>query len=117
MSIERFESGKRMSQAVVHNGVVYLAGQVGEPGADVRQQTQQALTEIDRLLALSGSSKSRVLTAQIWLSNIADFPTMNDVWEGWIAPGNAPTRATAELKLASPEYLVEIIVTAAVADV
>ena len=112
MEITRFESGARMSQAVVHNGIVYLAGQVGERGSDVSGQTREALAEVDRLLALAGSDKSRILTAQIWLADLADFAKMNAVWDAWVSPGNAPARATGESKLAAPDYLVEVIVTA-----
>ncbi|SOC45454.1 enamine deaminase RidA (YjgF/YER057c/UK114 family) [Rhizobium subbaraonis] len=113
MTITRFETGARMSGAVVHNGTIYLAGQVGEPGADVTTQTKQVLAEIDRLLALAGSDKTRILSAQIWLADMADFQKMNAVWDAWVPQGNAPARATGESKLAGPEYLVEIIVTAA----
>ncbi|MDX3929585.1 MAG: RidA family protein [Shinella sp.] len=113
MDIKRFETGPRMSQAVVHNGIVYLAGQVGEAGHDVATQTRQALAEVDRLLALAGSDKTRILSAQIWLADIADFSKMNAVWDAWVAPGHAPARATGESKLAAPEYLVEVIVVAA----
>ena len=113
MDIKRFETGPRRSQAVTHNGVVYLAGQVGEPGHDVAEQTRQALAEVDRLLALAGSDKTRILSAQIWLADMADFAKMNAVWDGWVAPGNTPARATGESKLAAPEYLVEVIVVAA----
>ena len=114
MDIKRFETGQRMSGAVVHNGTVYLAGQVGEPGSDVAGQTREALAEVDRLLALVGSDKTRILSTQIWLADIADFATMNAVWDEWVAPGHAPARATGESKLAAPEYKVEVIVTAAV---
>ncbi|MCF3640840.1 RidA family protein [Rhizobium sp. TRM95111] len=113
MTITRFETGPRMSQAVVHNDTVYLAGQVGEPGHDVAKQTEQALAEVDRLLALAGSDKSRILSAQIWLADMADFAKMNAVWDAWASPGNTPARATGESKLAAPEYLVEVIVVAA----
>ena len=112
MDITRHETGPRMSQANIHNGVVYLAGQVGE-GASVKEQTQSILSQVDRLLALSGSSKERILSAQIWLSDIADFAEMNAAWDAWVAPGNAPARATGEAKLAAPKYKVEIIVIAA----
>ena len=112
MDIKRFETGPRMSQAVTHNGIVYLAGQVGEPGHDVAEQTRQALAEVDRLLALAGSDKTRILSAQIWLADMADFANMNAVWDAWVAPGNAPARATGESKLAAPEYFVEVIVVA-----
>lgn len=113
MDITRHETGPRMSQANIHNGVVYLAGQVGE-GATVGEQTRAILAEIDRLLAMSNSSKERILTAQIWLADMdADFAAMNEAWDAWVAAGNAPGRATGEAKLAAPQYRVEIIVTAA----
>lgn len=112
MTITRHESGPRMSQANIHNGVVYLAGQVGD-GATVKEQTQSVLAEIDRLLALSNSSKERILSAQIWLADIADFAEMNAAWDAWVTPGNAPARATGESKLAAAKYRVEIIVVAA----
>jgi len=114
MDIKRFETGSRMSEAVVHNGTVYLAGQVGEPGSDVAEQTRQALAEVDRLLALAGTDKTRILSTQIWLADIADFAEMNAVWDAWVAPGHTPARATGESKLAAPEYRVEVIVVAAV---
>ena len=115
MTITRIETGKRMSQAVVHNGISYLAGQVGNPGDDVTAQTRTVLAEIDRLLAAAGTDKSKLITAQIWLADIATgFAAMNAVWDEWVSPGNAPARYTGEAKLAGPEYLVEIIVTAAV---
>jgi enamine deaminase RidA (YjgF/YER057c/UK114 family) len=113
MDIKRFETGPRMSQAVVHNGTVYLAGQVGNAGDDVATQTKQALAEVDRLLALAGTDKSRILSATVWLADMVDFPKMNAVWDAWASPGNTPARATGEAKLASPEYLVEVIVIAA----
>jgi len=112
MTIIRHETGPRMSEASIFNGVVYLAGQVGE-GATVRAQTEGALAEIDRLLALCNSSKERILSAQVWLADIDDFAEMNAAWDAWVAPGNAPSRATGEARLAAPEYRVEIIVTAA----
>ena len=113
MTITRIESDERMSQVVIHGNTVYLAGQVGEPGEDVTQQTRTTLAEIERLLALAGSDKSKLLTATIWLADIADFDAMNAVWDGWIGGQNPPTRATSEARLARPEYHVEIIVTAA----
>ena len=112
MTIVRHETGPRMSQANIFNGVVYLAGQVGE-GATVREQTESILAGIDRLLALSGSSKERILSAQIWLADMADFAEMNQAWDAWVPAGNAPARATGEAKLATPKHRVEIIVTAA----
>lgn len=103
-----------MSQAVVHGDTVYLAGQVGKPGDDVTAQTRTILANIERLLADAGSDKSRILSTTIWLADMADFPKMNAVWDEWVSPGNTLARATGEVKLAGPEYRVEIIVTAAV---
>ena len=111
--ITRLESGPRMSEAVIHGDTVYLAGQVGEPGDDIIAQTTTVLSEIDRLLALAGSDKSRILMATIWLADIADFAAMNSVWDAWVDQANPPARATSEAKLAAPEYLVEIVITAA----
>ncbi|MEI4470849.1 RidA family protein [Frigidibacter sp. MR17.24] len=111
--IKRLEPGARMSEAVVCNGMVFLAGQVGTPGDSVADQTRTCLAEVDRLLALAGTDKTRILTTQIWLADIASFDEMNAVWDGWVAPGHAPARATGESRLAAPEYLVEVIVTAA----
>ena len=110
--ITRLEVGPRMSQAVVHNGIVYLAGVVGKPEGDVASQTRDVLAEIDRLLAAAGSDKTRILRAQIWLADMATFGQMNAEWDAWVPQGHTPARATGEAKLATPDYLVEIIVTA-----
>lgn len=111
--IRRIGPGPRMSEAVVHNGVAYLAGQIAK-GATVTEQTRGVLAEIDRLLAEAGTSKARLLTAQIWLADIATFGEMNAVWDEWVDRDNPPARWTGEARLATPEYRVEIIVTAAV---
>ncbi|RQP06841.1 MAG: RidA family protein [Paracoccus sp. BP8] len=111
--IKRIETGPRMSQAVIHNGTVYLAGQVGKPGESAAEQTRAVLAQVDRLLAECGSDKTRILSAQIWLADMADFAEMNAVWDAWVAPGHAPARATGESALATPDYKVEIIVVAA----
>lgn len=113
MTIQRIETNARMSEAVVRGDTVYLAGQVGRPGDDIRAQVHTVLAEIDRLLAKVGSGKSRILQATIWLADMADFGAMNEVWEAWIDPQNPPARATGEVKLAGPDYKVEIIVIAA----
>ncbi len=115
MTIERIQPGPRMSQAVVHNGMVFLAGQVaqGKPGASVAEQTRDILERIDALLAAAGTDKTKLLTANIWLAEIKTFDEMNSVWDKWVAPGAAPARATVEAKLAAPHYTVEIAVTAA----
>lgn len=111
--IERLESDHRMSQAVVHGDLIWLAGQVGEPGDDVIAQTKTALAEIDRLLAAAGSDKSRILNATIWLADIANFGAMNSVWDAWVDKDNPPARATSEARLATSAYLVEIVIVAA----
>lgn len=115
MAIKRIEPGARMSQAVVNGDMVYLAGQVAsEPvGTGVTAQTQNILDQIDRLLAAAGSDKEHLLTATIYLADIGHFSEMNAAWDAWVSKENPPTRATVEAKLAAPEYLVEIVVTAA----
>jgi enamine deaminase RidA (YjgF/YER057c/UK114 family) len=118
MPIERIQTGPRMSQVVIHNGTVYLAGQVasGKPGASVAAQAQDILGRIDGLLAAAGTDKTRLLTATIWLVDMASFPEMNGVWEAWVARGATPARATVvSPQLASPDYKIEIAVTAATA--
>ena len=113
MTIKRIEVGKRMSAAVVHGDTVYLAGQVGQPGFSVKEQAAQALAEVDRLLAAAGTDKTRILSTQIWLADMTDFAEMNAVWDSWVPQGHTPARATGEVKLATPDYRVEIIITAA----
>jgi len=113
MTIKRLETGARMSQAVVHGGLVYTAGQVAK-GGSVAAQTTEILANIDRLLADAGSDKTKVLSATIWITDMADFAEMNAVWDAWVAPGHTPARACTEARLALPEFKVEIMVTAAV---
>jgi enamine deaminase RidA (YjgF/YER057c/UK114 family) len=113
--INRHHTTTRMSQLVVHNGIAYLAGQVGTPGASVSEQTAAILSQIDSLLAEAGTDKTNLLTAQIWLSDInTQFAAMNAVWDAWVPEGHAPARWTGEAKLATQDYDVEIIVTAAI---
>jgi enamine deaminase RidA (YjgF/YER057c/UK114 family) len=112
--IERIDCGPRMSEAVVHNGVAYLAGQVSSGGAtDIGGQTREVLAAIDALLARAGTDKTRVLRAQIFLADMADFPGMNAVWDQWVAVGHTPARATVQAALAKLQWKVEIVVTAA----
>ncbi len=113
MTISRINTGPRMSQAVVHNNTVYLAGQVGNPGEPVAAQTQTILDKIDGLLAETGSHKSKILQAVIWMASMDDFAEMNTVWDGWVEQGHTPARAAGESRLATPDYLVEIIIVAA----
>lgn len=114
MSIERMDTGKRMSQIVAHGDTIYLAGQVaGNRTASVGEQTQDTLDQIDALLARAGSDKSKILSATIYLPNIADFAAMNEVWDAWVAPDHAPARACVEARLAAPDLRVEISIVAA----
>lgn len=112
--ITRLDPGSRMSQAVIHNGQVWLAGQVGKPGASVAEQTKAALAACEALLERAGSDKSHLLQATVWLADMADFAEMNAVWDAWIDPANPPTRACGESKLATPDYKVEVILVGAV---
>lgn len=114
-SIERLEIGPRMSQAVIHNGVVYLAGQVAldAVGATVKEQTRNILERADKLLAAAGSDKTKLLQATIWLADMRTFEEMNSVWDVWVPKGATPARATVEAKLAGPGYAVEIAFIAA----
>jgi enamine deaminase RidA (YjgF/YER057c/UK114 family) len=115
MTIQRFETGPRMSQVVVHGDTVYLAGIVADKtaGDSVTKQTAEVLSIIDSHLAKAGSDKTKLLTATIYLTDMKTFAEMNAVWDGWISPGNTPARATVEVKLAAPKYGVEIMVIAA----
>jgi enamine deaminase RidA (YjgF/YER057c/UK114 family) len=113
--IQRFDVGARMSEMAVYNGVAYLAGQVAPDGSqDIKGQTTQVLAAIDALLARAGTDKSRILRAQIFLKDLAEFADMNSVWEAWVVPGHTPPRATVKADLARPEWKIEIVVTAAV---
>ena len=111
--IRRLGIGPRMSEVVIHGGVAYLAGQVGEPGTSVAEQTHACLAHVDRILAEAGTDRTRMLRVQIWLADMADFDAMNAVWDAWVPAGHAPARATGEARLAAPGYRVEVIVTAA----
>lgn len=117
-NVIHFDPGPRYSRVVTYNGMAFIAGQAGEDSSqDIRGQTRQTLATIDGILADIGSDKSCVLSAQIWLKDIArDFAGMNDIWETWVAPNAAPTRATAQCEMAKPELLIEIIITAAVSS-
>lgn len=116
MTITRIGTGKRMSQCVIHNGVAYLAGIVAEDakGKSVLEQTKDVLAQIDAILKEAGSDKTKLLKANIWLTDMATFGQMNEAWDGWVAQGHTPARATVESKLAAPGYDVEIMVEAAV---
>ena len=111
--IIRYGTGPRMSEAAAYNGILWVAGQLGAPGASVAEQTRGCLAEIDRILAEAGTDKTRILSAQIWLADMSTFAEMNSVWDTWVPQGHTPARATGEAKLATPDYKVEIIVTVA----
>ena len=115
MKIERHETGPRMSKAVIHGDTVYLAGIVADSpkGKSVTEQTKNILSQIDGFLATAGTDKTKLLSANIWITDMAHFAEMNSAWDVWVSPGNTPARATVEAKLASPDYKVEIMVVAA----
>jgi enamine deaminase RidA (YjgF/YER057c/UK114 family) len=115
MSVQRHEVGPRMSKVVVHGNTVYLAGIVADnpKGKSVGDQTKDILKQIDGFLGKAGTDKSKLLSANIWITDMANFAEMNAVWDSWVSPGNTPARATVEAKLASPDYKVEIMVVAA----
>jgi enamine deaminase RidA (YjgF/YER057c/UK114 family) len=115
MTIQRFETGPRMSQVVVHGDTVYLAGVVANKaaGKSVTEQTQEVLAIIDGHLARAGTDKTKLLTTTIYLTDMKTFTEMNAVWDGWVSAGNTPARATVEAGLAAAPYKVEIMVTAA----
>jgi len=116
MSIERFHVGPRLSDMAVHNGTIYLAGQVADDTSqDMEGQTRQILATIDKLLAEAGSDKTRILSTTIYVTDMADFPAMNAAWDAWVVRGATPPRATVEAQLAKPAYKVEIQVIAAMA--
>ena len=112
--LRRFHVGDRLSEMTIYNGVVYLAGQVADDAsADIRGQTAQVLGHIDRLLREAGSDRAHILMCQIFIADLGDFAAMNEVWDDWVAPGDAPPRATVQAALAKPEWRVEMVVTAA----
>lgn len=114
MTIQRHQVGKRLSEIVVHNGTVYLAGEVPDDTTlDITAQTMQVLGKIEKALASVGSDKSKLLSAQIFLPDMKDFAGMNAAWEKWVVAGQTPARATVEAKLANPAYKVEIMCIAA----
>jgi enamine deaminase RidA (YjgF/YER057c/UK114 family) len=110
----RLDQNARRSRALIHNGTVYLSGQVPDDRTvDVAGQTTQVLAKVDELLALAGTDKSRILSAQIWLKSMDDFAAMNAVWDAWVVPGQTPTRCCGKVELNDPKCLVEIVVVAA----
>ncbi|MGK0444816.1 MAG: enamine deaminase RidA (YjgF/YER057c/UK114 family) [Bermanella sp.] len=114
MSIERLETGQRMSRIVKHNGTIYLCGQVAaDASKDIKEQTQTMLDKVETLLEQAGSDKEHMLSATIYVRDMKDFSAMNEVWDAWVPQGYAPARACVEARMARPELLVEISVIAA----
>lgn len=112
--LRRFHVGDRLSEMTIYNGTVYLAGQVAADATqDIKGQTAQVLAAIDKLLHEAGTDNAHILMCQIFIKDLADFPAMNEIWEDWLAPGDAPPRATLQANLARPEWKVEMVVTAA----
>lgn len=112
--LHRFHVGDRLSEMTIFNGTVYLAGQVADDATqDIRGQTTQVLTMVDKLLREAGTDRAHILMCQIFIADMADFAGMNDIWDDWVAPGDAPPRATVQARLAKPEWKVEVVVTAA----
>lgn len=113
--IQRYDVGARLSDMAVHNGTIYLAGQVpGDDSLDMAGQTRDVLAQIDALLARAHSNKTKILMTQIFIADMADFAAMNEVWDAWVPAGHAPPRATVQARLANPRWKIEIVVTAAV---
>lgn len=113
-AVRRYHVGDRLSEMAIHHGTVYLAGQVPDDTTqDIRGQTRQVLAMVDKLLAEAHTDNAHILMAQIFLTDMTDFAGMNEVWDDWVAPGDAPPRATVQARLAKPEYKIEIVVTAA----
>ena len=114
MSIQRLRTEPRLSEIVIHNGTVYLAGQIAEDTTQgIEGQMREVLGHVDRLLGEAGSDKSCILMCQIFIADMAHFAGMNSVWDEWVAQGHTPPRATVEAKLANPACLVEVCITAA----
>ena len=112
--LRRFHVGDRLSEMTIYNGTVYLAGQVASDATqDIRGQTAQVLAMVEKLLTEAGTDRAHILMCQIYLADMADFAGMNDIWDDWVAPGDAPPRATVQARLAKPEWKIEVVVTAA----
>ena len=109
LMIRRLAEEGRLSGAVVHGGLVHLAGQVADDTSlDAEGQTADILTQIDALLAEAGTSKARLLSVQVILADIADAPAMNRAWDAWLDPQAKPARMTIQAPLVNPAWRVEI---------
>jgi len=112
--IQRFDVGPRLSEMAIHNGTVYLAGQIpDDASADMEGQTRQVLAAIDALLARAGSDKTKLLMVQIFIADMGEFEAMNRAWDAWVPAGHAPPRATVQARLGNPDWKIEIVATAA----
>ncbi|WPE24337.1 RidA family protein [Shinella zoogloeoides] len=111
--IKRIQPGRRICQAVVANGTVTTSGITGT-GTDAEAQTRDILAQVDALLAEAGTNKSNLISATVWLRDVADFDAMNRAWDAWVDPANVPVRATIEARLFTPDLQVEIQISAAV---
>ena len=115
MEIKRQHTNQRMSRIVTHNHTVYLCGQVcADASKDITEQTQTMLDKVDDLLAQANSDKYHILSATVYISDMANFAAMNAVWDAWVPEGHAPARACVQAAMARPELLVEVSVVAAV---
>jgi enamine deaminase RidA (YjgF/YER057c/UK114 family) len=113
--IVRIDQNARRSRALIHNGLVYISGQVPDDRTqDIRGQTEQVLKKIDDLLRQVNSHRSRLLSAQIWLKTMDDFAPMNEVWDKWVIPGETPTRCCGKVELNDPKCLIEITAVATI---
>lgn len=111
--IQHFGFANRIHMGVVHNGIVYLTGQVGTPGCSVAEQTQQVLDKVDDLLMEAGTDKSKILHTTLWLDDLRDYDEVNRVWDEWVDNDNAPARSTGQSRMAKPGMLLELTVVAA----
>lgn len=114
MTIQRFGTTRRYSDAVVHNSTAYIVEVPSNLDGDITAQTENMLASVERLLTQSGSDKSKLLQATIYLTDMADYDAMNRVWDAWVPEGTAPVRACVQVKLANPGFKVEVVLTAAV---
>lgn len=111
--ITYIDQNQRRSRAVVHNGLVYTAGQVPDDlTLDITGQARQVLGKIEALLIEAGTDKSRMLTAQVWLSTRDDLAAFNTLWDSWVVPGHSPTRICGRVDMNNPACRVEVQVTA-----
>lgn len=112
--IERQETSARMSRIVTHGDVIYLCGQVADNSEEpIGPQTENMLDKVDALLVQAGSDREHILSATLYIRDMKDFAGMNEVWDKWVPEGCAPARACVEARMARPDLLVEISVTAA----